>query len=274
MTAASDLDLLFIYDFDPSRPESDGARPLHAVQYYTRFAKRLISALTVATRRGELYKVDMRLRPSGRQGPLATQFSHFAGYQHRQAETWERMALSRARAIAGDRSLMEQTSTCIHAALTRPPAPSLSSDVYAMRRLIAKSKGEDDPWDLKLASGGLIDIEFLAQYILLLNANVTPSIICPSALAVIERAAEGGLLDQEDARVLTAAYRLFTSVMQIQRLTLDPGADPRKANEAIKRRIAKSGGQPSLTALESALGDFRIEVREIFERILAPASRV
>jgi glutamate-ammonia-ligase adenylyltransferase len=274
MTAASDLDLLFIYDFDPSQPLSNGSRPLHAVQYYSRFAKRLISALTVATRRGELYKVDMRLRPSGRQGPLATQFSHFADYQRRQAETWERMALSRARAIAGDQSLMAQTSACIHAALIRPPAPSLSSDVYAMRRLIAKSKGEDDPWDLKLVSGGLTDIEFLAQYTLLSNAHIRPDIVCACALRVIERAAEGGLLAQEDARILAAAYRLFTSVMQIQRLTLEPGTNPWDANGAVRRRIANSGGQPSLTALESALGDLRIEVREIFERILAPTSRV
>src|SRR5262249_18043054 len=154
---------------------------------------------------------------------LATQFSHFADYQQRQAETWERMALSRARAIAGDQSLMAQTSACIHAAFTRPPAPSLSSDVYAMRRLIAKSKGEDDPWDLKLVSGGLMDIEFLAQYILLSNAHIRPDIVCACALRVIERAAEGGLLPQEHARILAAAYRLFTSVMQIQRLTLDPG---------------------------------------------------
>ena len=272
MTAASDLDLLFLYDFDSSEPQSDGARPLHAVEYYTRFAKRLVSALTVATRRGELYKVDMRLRPSGRQGPLATQFSHFSNYQQTRAETWERMALTRARAIAGDRSLMEEVSVCIHAALARPSGPSLSSEVYAMRRLIAQSKGEDDPWDLKLASGGLIDIEFLAQYILLLNARISPGVVCPCALGVIERAAECGLLGGEDARILGDAYRLFTGVMQIQRLTLDPGTIPRQANEAVKRRIAKSGGQPSLSALESAVSDMRIEVRRIFERYLAPAS--
>ena len=77
MTAASDLDLMLIYDFDRERPESDGARPLHAVQYYTRIAQRLVSALTVATRRGPLYQVDLRLRPSGKQGPLATQLRSF-----------------------------------------------------------------------------------------------------------------------------------------------------------------------------------------------------
>jgi glutamate-ammonia-ligase adenylyltransferase len=271
MTAVSDLDLVFIYDFDPSRPESDGARPLHAVQYYTRFAQRLISALSVATRRGRLYEVDMRLRPSGRQGPLATHFSHFAEYQGRQAETWERMALTRARAVVGDGLLMEQTSDLIKAVLTRPQGPALRSDVYAMRRLIAQAKGEDDPWDLKLAAGGLIDIEFLAQYILLQNAHAAPGILCTCALTVIEKAGEYRLLDTDDARILENAYRLFTGVTQIQRLTLDPGTNVDEANEAVKRRIAKAGGQPALSALKGALGEQRAEVRKIFERVLSPA---
>lgn len=271
MTAVSDLDLVFIYDFDPARPESDGARPLHAVQYYTRLAQRLISALSVATRRGRLYEVDMRLRPSGRQGPLATQLSHFVDYQSRQAETWERMALTRARAIAGDASLIEQTGELTYAVLTRPPEPALREDVYAMRRLIAQTKGEDDPWDLKLAAGGLIDIEFLAQYILLQNAHAAPEIVGTCALTVIEKAGECGLLDSEAARILENAYRLFSAVTQIQRLTLPPGANVNEANEAVKRRIAKAGDQPSLSALACALGELRTEVRKIFERNLAPA---
>ncbi len=112
MTAASDLDLMLIYDFDSSRPDSDGSRPLHAVQYYTRLAQRLISALTVATRRGRLYEVDMRLRPSGRQGPLATQFTSFIEYQSREAETWEHMALTRARPVAGNAQLGAETERC------------------------------------------------------------------------------------------------------------------------------------------------------------------
>src|SRR5262249_54787304 len=155
-------DLLFIYDFDPSSPESGGRRPLHALQYYTRFAQRLVSALTVPTRRGGLYAVDMRLRPSGRQGPLATQFSRFADYQRGQAEIWVHMALTRARPVAGDLRLQDEVAAVIRSVLLRPPEAALREDVYAMRRLIAKSKGEDSPWDLKLASGGLLDIEFLA----------------------------------------------------------------------------------------------------------------
>ena len=102
MTAASDLDLIVIYDYLDAAAESDGARPLVSSVYYTRLTQRLIAALTVPTRSGKLYEVDLRLRPSGRKGPLATQFSAFARYQSAEAETWEHMALTRARVVAGD----------------------------------------------------------------------------------------------------------------------------------------------------------------------------
>jgi [glutamine synthetase] adenylyltransferase / [glutamine synthetase]-adenylyl-L-tyrosine phosphorylase len=270
MTAASDLDLMLIYDFDPARPESDGSRSLHAVQYYTRLAQRLISALTVATRRGRLYEVDMRLRPSGRRGPLATQFTSFIDYQTKEAETWEHMALTRARPVAGNVHLGAQTSDTIRAVLRRRRGGALHQDVYEMRRRIAQAKGDGDPWDLKLAAGGLIDIEFLAQYLLLRHAHAEPSLICVSTLAVIEIAATRGLLDAVRARDLVNAYRLFSDVTQILRLTLDPGTNPRAANEAVKRRLAKVAGQPGIGGLESCLCDMRAEVRRVFDRVLSP----
>lgn len=268
MTAASDLDLILIYDFDPERPDSDGPKPLHAVQYYTRIAQRLISALTVATRRGRLYEVDMRLRPSGRQGPLATQLDRFIAYQNEEAETWEHMALTRARVIAGDAALGARTSEAIRAALTRPRAESLPREVADMRALIARVKGDEDPWDLKLAAGGLMDIEFVAQYLLLRHACAAPELICVSTCGVIEIAGKLDLLDAGDALVLTRAHRLLTNVTQMLRLTLDEGADPRQASEGVKRRLAAAAHLPSLGALESNLQETRVEVRGIFNRLL------
>ena len=101
MTATSDLDLIVIYDFDQDDPQSDGKRPLYGAQYFARLTQRLISALTVQTNYGVLYQVDMRLRPSGRSGPLATQIDGFMSYQEREAWTWEHMALTRARVVCG-----------------------------------------------------------------------------------------------------------------------------------------------------------------------------
>ncbi len=270
MTAASDLDLMLIYDFDPSRPEFDGCRSLHAVRYYARLAQRLIAALTVATRRGRLYEVDMRLRPSGGRGPLATQFTTFVDYQTKEAETWEHMALTRARPVAGNVQLGAEVSDTIRAVLMRRRDDTLRRNVYEMRRLIAQAKGDGDPWDLKLAAGGLIDIEFLAQYLLLRHANAEPSLVRASALAVIETAAARGLLGAERARVLMNAYRLFSDVTQILRLTLDPGSDPRAANEAVKRRLANVAGQPGIGGLESCLSEMRADVRRVFDNVLSP----
>ncbi len=269
MTAASDLDLILIYDFDHERPESDGARPLHAVTYYTRLAQRLISALTVATKRGVLYQVDMRLRPSGNKGPLATQLRSFVDYQDNAAETWEHMALTRARAIAGDVSLTAETGKAIRAVLMRERPKTLARDVAEMRKLIASVKGDDDPWDLKLASGGLMDIEFLAQYLLLRHAHDHPSLLDVSTAAVIEAAATLQLIEAVDAQTLLGAHRLMTNVTQMLRLTLDPGADPRHASEAVKRRLANAAELPSVNALEAELGEARVKVRAIFKRILA-----
>src|SRR5208337_2787379 len=101
MTASSDLDLIVVYDFDAEHPNSDGKRPLYGAQYFARLTQRLINALTVKTNYGALYQVDMRLRPSGRSGPLATHIDSFIFYQEREAWTWEHMALTRARVVSG-----------------------------------------------------------------------------------------------------------------------------------------------------------------------------
>lgn len=274
MTAESDLDLILIYDYDRDHPESDGPRALHAAQYYTRVAQRLVSALTVATRRGRLYEVDMRLRPSGRKGPTATQFDSFVVYQNQDAETWEHMVLTRARVIAGDEAFAIRVSDAIVEVLTIRRDASLRRDVVEMRHLIAEAKGDKNPWDLKLAAGGLIDIEFLAQSLLLCHAHDAPQLVRVSTYAVLEAAGRLGYLDAEDASVLMQAHRLFTNVTQMLRLTLPADADPNLAGEAVKRRLAKVADLPSAAALEAHLGETRARVRACFERLLEAPSRV
>ena len=142
MTAASDLDLILIYDFPADAGESSGRKPLGPALYYARLTQRLIAALTAPTKAGRLYDVDMRLRPSGRQGPLATQFSSFKLYQHGEAETWEHMALTRARVVAGDASLTVEVAETVRQTLTRKrEAAIVARDAGAMRKLIAGRKG-------------------------------------------------------------------------------------------------------------------------------------
>src|SRR5262245_38921608 len=159
MTATSDLDLILIYDFNDKHPESDGARPLYGAQYFARLTQRLINALTAQTNYGALYQVDMRLRPSGRAGPLATQVDGFAAYQETEAWTWEHMALTRARVVSASTEFKVRIQSVIQNILRRPRDADLTAgDVVEMRAAIAKEKGDSDRWDLKYAAGGLIDI--------------------------------------------------------------------------------------------------------------------
>ena len=120
MTASSDLDLILLYDFDSDNPDSDGERSLHGAQYFARLTQRLISAFTTRTNYGVLYDVDMRLRPSGRAGPLASRIDSFADYQEREAWTWEHMALTRARVISASPAFREKIEDIIRSVLTRP----------------------------------------------------------------------------------------------------------------------------------------------------------
>ncbi|WP_395665663.1 bifunctional [glutamine synthetase] adenylyltransferase/[glutamine synthetase]-adenylyl-L-tyrosine phosphorylase [Methylocella sp.] len=268
MTAASDLDLMLIYDFDRENPESDGPKKLHAGQYYTRMTQRLVAALTSATRRGELYQVDMRLRPSGRQGPVATQFASFVQYQTESAEPWEHMALTRARTIAGDPGLRVEIGEVIRSVLRRERDDRLAREVVEMRRLIARVKGDKEPWDLKLAAGGLIDVEFCAQYLVLRHAARHPELIDPAPATVLARAGDLGLISPQRRAALLRGHDLMTNVTQMMRLAIDGDGDPRKASEGVKRRLAAAGEAPTLSALEAALKEARREVRESFRGVL------
>jgi glutamate-ammonia-ligase adenylyltransferase len=166
MTATSDLDLIVVYDFDEASPDSDGARSLYGAQYFARLTQRLINALTAQTNYGALYQVDMRLRPSGRSGPVATQIGGFAEYQDREAWTWEHMALTRARVVSASPGFAERVQAVIVDTLRKPrDAALIAGDVVEMRGAIAMEKGDANRWDLKYAAGGLIDIEFIVQYL-------------------------------------------------------------------------------------------------------------
>lgn len=268
MTAASDLDLILIYDFDAAHPEPDAPQPLHATRFYTRLAQRLISALTVATRRGLLYEVDMRLRPSGRQGPLAVQFESFAEYQSKEAETWEHLALTRARVIAGDASLRVEVEAARAAVLAAPRPPSLRSDVAAMRKLIAKEKGEDDLFDLKYTAGGLIDIDFLGQYLSLRYARERLEMIDVSPASVIAKAATFGYLPRDQADVLIGAHRLYSNVTQVLHTILTPRQPLAEASETVKRRLAAAADLPGFPQLTAELAETGAKVRAIFRDVV------
>ena len=265
MTASSDLDLILLYDFDADHPDSDGARPLHGAHYFARFTQRLISAFTTRTNYGVLYDVDMRLRPSGRAGPLASHISSFAHYQEQEAWTWEHMALTRARVISAAPEFRARIEDVIRGVLTRPRDPSgVALDASDMRRAIALEKGENDPWDLKHAAGGMVDIDFIAQYLQLVHGNAKPEILGVSTLAVLDHAARLGVLPQASAEVLRAAARLYQDLTQILRLCVNERFRPETAGENLLHVMARAGDAPDFSSLEARVKETQGEVRRLF----------
>lgn len=269
MTASSDLDLILLYDYDHEHPDSDGERSLHGAQYFARFTQRLISAFTTRTNYGVLYDVDMRLRPSGRAGPVASRIDAFADYQEREAWTWEHMALTRARVISSSPQLRGQIEAVIRSVLIRPrDAAGTAGDVADMRRAIALEKGEDDVWDLKYAAGGMVDIDFIAQYLQLVHAATRPEILSVSTLQVLDQAAKLGVLPQSEAEVLRPATRLFHDLTQILRLCVTEKFNPETAGDDLLRVMARAGDTPDFSTLEARLRETQAEVRRVFEAIV------
>jgi glutamate-ammonia-ligase adenylyltransferase len=269
MTASSDLDLILLYDFDPEYPDSDGERSLHGAHYFARFTQRLTSAFTTRTNYGVLYEVDMRLRPSGRAGPVASHLKSFAEYQEREAWTWEHMALTRARVISASPEFRGKIENIIRAVLTRPrDAVAVANDVAEMRRAIALEKGESDVWDLKYAAGGMVDIDFIAQYLQLVHAADQPTILDVSTLHVLDNAARLGVLPQSSAEILRAATRLYHDLTQILRLCVSERFKPETAGEDLLRVMARAGDAPDFSSLQARVKETESEVRRVFRQLV------
>ena len=161
--ARSDLDLILIYDAQEVE-NSGGPRPLQTRTYYAHLTQALLTALTAPMAEGRLFEVDMRLRPSGRQGPVATSLASFTSYQQYEAWTWEHLALTRARAVAGNLELGAEIETFrLELLQSKQNGTEIATDVADMRRRIARAKAPDNEWDAKIGAGRLQDIELFAQ---------------------------------------------------------------------------------------------------------------
>jgi [glutamine synthetase] adenylyltransferase / [glutamine synthetase]-adenylyl-L-tyrosine phosphorylase len=269
MTAASDLDLIAVYDFDARTEHSDGAKPLPTIQYYTRLTQRLISALASQTAEGSLYEVDMRLRPSGQKGPVATQLSSFIDYQQRGAWTWEHLALTRARVVSGPPALRSAVEGAIRKALTKQrDRAGIAADVRDMRARIEKEKGTEDIWDLKQVNGGLVDLEFIVQHLQLVHAHARPEILSQNTVTALVNLARAGLIAAGAADALLPAARLFNDLTQVLRLCLDGPFQPQKAADGLKMLLARAGGAPDFARLEADLAARQADVAKLFKELV------
>ncbi len=215
----SDLDLVFVHDL-----------PVSASPFLHRLVRKLMHLLTVRTYSGPLYEIDMRLRPSGNAGPIVSSLAAFLNYQSKQAWTWEHQALVRARAVAGDPELMASFEAARRDLLCRErPVDSLRAEVLEMRRRIEAHHGAG--LDLKRGAGGIVDVEFMAQFLVLAHAHAHPGLAKYSDnVRILEEAGMTGVLPQEEAERLVLAYLALRG--EVHRRSLDL-ADSAPADAAL-----------------------------------------
>jgi glutamate-ammonia-ligase adenylyltransferase len=270
ITAASDLDLIFVYEVPDGIENSNGLKPQAASAYYGKLAQRLIAALTVPTSEGVLYEVDMRLRPTGNKGPVAVSLESFARYHATEAWTWERMALTRARVICGGEDLAGKIEAVIASALAEPRAASqIAADASDMRdKLTAQFPGKSR-WDLKFVPGGLVDIEFIAQTLQLINA--ARGIVEANTIAALQKLAEARVLSASDAQTLISTARSENALNQALRIAVEGTLKPEDASPGLKVLLTRAVGSRDFETLENSLVDAQSRVRGIFNRLVRGA---
>ena len=268
MTVNSDLDLIFIYESDESAEASDGPKPLASSHYFARLSQRFINALSAPTAEGLLYEIDMRLRPSGTAGPIATAYSGFCRYQE-EAWTWEHMALTRARVIAGDPDFAARITATLKEILCQPrDAEQLVVDVAGMRKRIEQEHPATSLWHTKFLRGGLVDLEFLAQYLQLRHAHERPDVLSMHSDLVFGRLAEAGLIGPSAAHTLIDATKLMRAVQGFLRLTAGADFDEDAAPVELKDSLARAAGCPDFAALKDSLIATAQSVLELYEAMI------
>jgi glutamate-ammonia-ligase adenylyltransferase len=271
MMAGSDLDLMFIYDHPATATESLGGRSLPTSQWFVRAVQACIAALTAPGPEGQMYALDMRLRPSGNKGPIAVSLDGFKRYHEWDSWTWERMALTRARVVAGPPEMRRKVSQAIEAAVRRQQAPDqIRINATSMRERMGRELRPHGPWDVKLRSGGLIDIEFIAQTLQLVHARDAGFRGSQTTHIALQRLSQAGVLAKADARLLIAAERLWRTIQGMLRLTvgrLETASFSPASALPLLRATAKAGVSAVDTdELLLKSEDIAQQVRIIFER--------
>ena len=262
MMAGSDLDLMFVYDHPPDA-QSGGPRAMAAQQWFIRAAHAFVAALTSPGAEGKLFEVDMRLRPSGNKGPVALSLAAFERYHAESAWTWERMALTRGRVVAGPGALRIRVEAAMEAAMARAgDAAAIRADAAAMRGRMLRDLPAHGPWDVKLRQGGQIEVEFIAQTNLLaagLRAQTTR--------VALRRLADAGVLPEADAAALVAADRLWRTVQSLLRIVTGRQVDTPTdaARRLLQERLPGASGL-DLAGLSAMFDATAADVRRLFVR--------
>lgn len=270
MTYTSDLDFILLYDAPDT--ESDGERQLSTSHYFARLTQRLVAAISAPTAEGVLYEADMRLRPSGNSGPLATSLSGFRAYHKDNAWTWEHLALSRARVIASTGGLGRKVDQEIAEVMARPrDAAKAIADVVSMRALMARERKPRHGFDLKLATGGFVDLEFIAQSAQLVAGDRIGLPQAATAL-VLARLGEIGLVPQ--GQRLGEIHAVYATILQVMSSALISPFQEDAWTPAFKELLAQLANYPDFGRLELDIAVMQGEVEQAARDWYAVADRL
>lgn len=259
MTAGSDLDIILIYAADD----------LNAQSWFTRLTQRLITALSAPTAEGALYEVDMRLRPSGGAGPVAVSIDAFERYHNEDSWTWEHMALTRLRTVCGDEALGARASCIANDAIAKRSvvnADTISTDVREMRERLYRDRPGKGLWDMKLAEGGLVDIEFLVQREQLLAANLGGREA--NTEAALQKLGDCGHLEEAAAGNLKRGLKFLQSLQQVQRLAVGVDFEGAKMPAGLKNRLCRAVGAQNFSQLEEKIKSIKTTNKSVVHQKL------
>ncbi|HEX2801290.1 MAG TPA: bifunctional [glutamine synthetase] adenylyltransferase/[glutamine synthetase]-adenylyl-L-tyrosine phosphorylase [Phenylobacterium sp.] len=269
MSAGSDLDLMTLYRA-AGPAEASSVKSWDAATFYGRFTQRLIAALSSQTAQGGLYEVDMQLRPSGTKGPVAVSFAAFEGYYEDEAETWELLALTRARVVwATSPTFAIDAGLAIEKALRKPrPRIRTAAEVREMRALLEQERPPRGDWDLKLSPGGLVDIEFAVQFLQLAHA-ATGGPLEPNTAEALAGLGAANLAPAAVLAALEDAWRLQQDLTQLLKVALGDDPDPSAEPPAFRALLARAGGARDFRRLRTRLAAARSAARNAYEIIVA-----
>ena len=266
LSARSDLDLIVIYDA-AGVESSDGSRPLAVPSYFARLTQALITGLTVATAEGRLYEVDMRLRPSGQSGPVATSLSAFESYQKSEAWVWEHLALTRARAIAGGAGILDDIERIRREVLKTSHTPErIATDTAEMRDRLAEAGRTGQGWDVKEGPGGQRDIELLAQ-----AAALIAGLPARGTTEQIEAGVTLNWYSQQDADALNTAHSNFWRLQQSVRLLTEHPLNIEELGRGATEMLLRDCDAASLDDLTARLVQCRKQASKVIDQALSQA---
>ncbi len=277
----SDLDIIFVYEGEgKTRPvegtEPDRFREQSNPEYFSRLAQRIISVLTLMTREGYVYQIDTRLRPSGNQGPLVTSLNAYQKYHESSAALWERQALTKARVVLGPKGLtakIKQLNREI--AYERPVPAELKEEIYRLRARMENeiAKENSSHFNIKTGRGGMVDVEFIVQYLQLLHGSEHPELQSNNTLKALAAIKEVGLISDASHATLENGYKFLRRLENRLRLVHDQSVNELSGDRAYLAKLAKRLGYPEKPRRpeDAFLAEYREvteQIRTVFESIV------